>query len=106
MRRKNAIRKRIIELIIQSVNIAKEGNIELAREYVKLAVMYSRKGKVKIPLKYKRMFCRKCYTPLIVGLTERRRIRSKILIRTCLICNWQRRYVLTRDKRANKESKS
>ncbi|MEM4943710.1 MAG: ribonuclease P [Saccharolobus sp.] len=102
MTRKDKIRNRIIWLIQQSIIIAKDGNLELAREYVKLAVMYSRKGRVKIPLRYKRLFCRKCYTPLIIGLTERRRIRSKILIRTCLICNWQRRYVLTRVKKVDK----
>ena len=102
MTRKDKIRNRIIWLIQQSIILAKDGNLELAREYVKLAVMYSRKGRVKIPLRYKRLFCRKCYTPLIIGLTERRRIRSKILIRTCLICNWQRRYVLTRAKKVDK----
>ncbi|AAK42395.1 ribonuclease P [Saccharolobus solfataricus] len=106
MRRKNQIKKRIIELIELAYNTAKSGNLELAREYVKLAEMYSRKGKVEIPLKYKRMFCRKCYTPLIIGVTERRRMRSKILIRTCLICNWQRRYVLSGNKRSDKENES
>ncbi|WP_338603914.1 ribonuclease P protein component 4 [Sulfolobus tengchongensis] len=106
MKRKNQIRKRIIELIEQANITAREGNIEIAREYIKLAVMYSRKGRVKIPLKYKRMFCRRCFTPLIPGLTERIRIRSKILIRTCLICNWQRRYVVTRNKGINKKSHS
>ncbi|TRM86643.1 ribonuclease P [Sulfolobus sp. C3] len=102
MVRKKTIKARIIELIKLSVIMAKQGNLELARNYIRLAVMYSRKGKVKIPLEYKRMYCRKCYTPLIPGLTERRRIRSKILIRTCLNCNWQRRYLLTRNKRSNK----
>ncbi|QGA53395.1 ribonuclease P [Sulfolobus sp. E5-1-F] len=104
MRIKNKIKKRIIELIELAYITAKKGDLEIAREYIKLAEMYSRKGRVKIPLKYKRMFCRKCYTPLIIGVTERRRIRSKILIRTCLICNWQRRYVLSRNKGSNKEN--
>jgi ribonuclease P protein subunit RPR2 len=104
VRIKNKIKKRIIELIELAYITARKGDLELAREYIKLAEMYSRKGRIKIPLKYKRMFCRKCYTPLITGVTERRRIRSKILIRTCLICNWQRRYVLSRNKGSNKEN--
>ncbi|MCY0860447.1 MAG: ribonuclease P [Sulfolobaceae archaeon] len=85
--------------------LARQGEIELARKYVKYAIVYSRKTKTKIPLEFKRKFCRKCYVPLIPGLTERRRIKSKILVRTCLICGWVRRYPL-RNKGVNKDYKS
>ncbi|MCY0861743.1 MULTISPECIES: ribonuclease P protein component 4 [Metallosphaera] len=81
-----------MKLIDMAVSEAFEGNLDLSREYVKLAVQYTSKARVKLPLKFKRKYCRKCLTPLIPGVTERRRVRSKILIRTCLVCGWIRRY--------------
>ncbi|BDC18326.1 ribonuclease P protein component 4 [Acidianus sp. HS-5] len=99
---KKALKKRALRLIDDAVKLAEEGNLELARKYVLLAREYSNKGRFKIPIEYKRTFCRKCLTPLIPGRTERIRIKSKILVRSCLICGWIRRY----DLRKSKESKS
>ncbi|MEM0174258.1 MAG: ribonuclease P protein component 4 [Sulfolobaceae archaeon] len=98
--------KRIEKLILQAEELARSGELELSREYIKLALVYSSKTHVKIPLKLKRKFCRKCKTPLIPGLTERRRIRGKVLIRTCICCGWIRRYVLRRYKNESEEGKS
>ncbi|WP_373279935.1 ribonuclease P protein component 4 [Metallosphaera hakonensis] len=81
-----------MKLIEMAMELAKRGDMDLSREYVNLALQYASKARVKIPLRYKRTFCRKCHTPLIPGITERRRIRSKILIRVCLTCGWIRRY--------------
>lgn len=99
---KKTLKKRTLKLINDATKLAEEGNLELARKYIMLAREYSNKGRFKIPLEYKRKFCRKCLTPLIPGKTERIRIKSKILVRSCLICGWIRRY----DLRKNKESKS
>jgi len=98
-------KKRAIQLIKLALELTKNNDIELARKYVQLALFYSRKIGFKIPLEYKRMFCRKCFTPLIVGITERRRIKNKVLVRTCLYCGWTRRYKL-QHKTANKDGKS
>ena len=99
---KKTLKKRALRLIDDAVKLAEEGNLELARKYISLAREYSNKGRFKIPLEYKRKFCRKCLTPLIPGKTERVRIKSKILVRSCLICGWIRRY----DLRKSKEGKS
>ncbi|QKR01086.1 RNAse P, Rpr2/Rpp21 subunit [Metallosphaera tengchongensis] len=77
---------------MEAALLASKGELDLARKYVDLGLQYTSKARVKLPLRVKRSFCRKCKTPLIVGVTERRRIRSKILIRTCLVCGWTRRY--------------
>ncbi|BFH72529.1 ribonuclease P [Sulfurisphaera javensis] len=98
-------KKRAIQLIRLAIELAKNNDVELARMYIKLAILYSRKIKFKIPLEYKRLFCRKCFTPLIVGLTERRRIKNKVLVRTCLYCGWTRRYKL-QYQTTHKKSKS
>lgn len=95
-------KRRAIELIERAIELTRQGEYELAREYVNLALRYSSKLKFKIPRKYKRLICRKCHIPLIIGLTERRRIKNKVLVRTCLLCGWVRRYQL---KRIDKESK-
>ncbi len=95
------IKSRIYELIDMGVSEVRHGNVERGRDYVKLAVEYSRKNSIKIPVEFKRKYCRRCFTPLVLGVTESRRISSKILIRRCLECNWIRRYDL---RRANKES--
>ncbi|WP_320056940.1 MULTISPECIES: RNAse P, Rpr2/Rpp21 subunit [Metallosphaera] len=87
-----------MKLVDMAVEMGQEGKLDLSREYVKLAVQYTSKARVKLPLKYKRKYCRRCLTPLIPGITERRRIKSKILIRTCLVCGWIRRYD-TRDEK-------
>ncbi|QIW24924.1 ribonuclease P [Sulfolobus sp. S-194] len=98
-------KKRSLQLIRLAIELAKNNNIELARMYIKLALLYSRKLRFKIPIEYKRLFCRKCFTPLIIGVTERRRIKNKVLVRTCLYCGWTRRYKL-QYKTTNKKSKS
>ncbi|WP_084739875.1 ribonuclease P protein component 4 [Sulfuracidifex tepidarius] len=94
---------RIYELLDMAIQEVKRGNVELGRKYVMLAVEYSRKNSLKIPIEYKRKFCRKCFTPLVLGITESRRIHSKTLIRRCNTCNWIRRYDL---RRTDKKGKS
>ena len=98
-------KKRAIQLIKLAVELAKSNDIELARKYIRLALLYSRKIGFKIPLEYKRLYCRNCFAPLIVGITERRRIKNKVLVRTCIYCGWTRRYKL-QYKTTNKEGKS
>lgn len=100
------VKRRISELLDYAEELVREGDYELARKYVKYAIIYAKKTKTKMSIEQKRRFCRKCYVPLIPSITERRRIKSKILVRTCLLCGWVRRYPLIRDKRIDKESKS
>nr|WP_221290493.1 ribonuclease P protein component 4 [Stygiolobus caldivivus] len=85
-------KRRAIELIDLAIKEAEKNELDLARRYVSLAVNYANKYKFKLPLKYKRKFCRKCFTPLIPGLTERRRIKNKVIVVSCVCCGWIRRY--------------
>ncbi|AAY79463.1 ribonuclease P protein component 4 [Sulfolobus acidocaldarius] len=95
-------KRRSLELIEMAIDMTKNREYQLAREYTKLAITYSRKFRFKIPIEYKRSICRKCYVPLVIGLTERRRIKNKVVIRTCLLCGWVRRYELKRDSKEGK----
>lgn len=99
---KKALMRRAMELIDLAIKEAKNGNIDLARKYVKLARDYAKYGKFKLPLEYRRKYCRRCNVPLIPGKTVRVRIKSKVLIKSCLLCGWIRRYELKeRTKRSN-----
>ncbi|ARM75025.1 ribonuclease P protein component 4 [Acidianus manzaensis] len=95
---KRQLKRRAIELIDLAIEEAKNGDLDLAKKYVKLARDYAKYGRFKLPLEYRRKYCRKCNVPLIPGKTLRVRIKSKILIRSCLECGWIRRYEL-RNKR-------
>jgi len=89
---KKAVIERINTLLDLAQISARNGRTELASREVKLARVYSAKSKVKMSLRIKRRFCRKCNTPLIPGLTETVRIRRGVKIRHCVICGWYRRY--------------
>lgn len=91
---KKALAKRAIQLIELAIKEAESDNIDLARNYVRLAREYAKYGKFKLPLEYRQKFCRKCNVPLIPGKTLRVRIKSKVLIKSCLLCGWIRRYEL------------
>ncbi len=89
--------RRAIKLIQDAEALVRMGKLDLARDYVTLAKEYCSKTRTNLPLDYKRRTCRKCNVPLIPGITERRRIRKKTLIRTCLLCGWTRRYELRKN---------
>ncbi|AWR96546.1 RNAse P, Rpr2/Rpp21 subunit [Acidianus sulfidivorans JP7] len=91
---KRQLERRAKELIDLAVQEAKNGDLELAQKYVKLARDYAKYGRFRLTIEYRRKFCRKCNTPFIPGKTLRVRIKSKILIRSCLVCGWIRRYEL------------
>lgn len=97
-------KRRAIQLTELAIELVKNNDVELARRYVKLALLYSHKLGFKLPLEYRRAYCRKCYTPLVIGISERRRIKNKVLVRTCLYCGWTRRYKLQYET-ANKNGK-
>ena len=94
-------REAFFELINFSISEAKKGNISIASEVGKLAFKVARKNRLKIPLEVKRAFCRRCYVPLIPGLTAKVRIRRKgelVKVVSCLNCGYVRRYPVKRDE--------
>lgn len=80
--------QRILKLLKYALNVVKCDPV-LARRYVSLALRISKRNRVKIPHSLKLLYCKKCYTPLLPGITARVRIRtnrfSHISI-TCLHC--------------------
>ncbi|RLE79578.1 MAG: ribonuclease P [Thermoprotei archaeon] len=70
---------------------------DLAREYIRLALGIAKRLRVKVPRECKHMYCKKCHSPLIPGVSSRVRLRpnrfSHISI-TCLNCGWIKRIPL------------
>ncbi len=93
-------KKRVRDLAIQrarilyrlAVNEVREGRVELAREYVRLALRLIQKANARKPLFLRRGICRNCLVPLIPGLTATVRLRGNrgyvIITRKCLLCGW------------------
>lgn len=103
---KNIARERIEILFKQAFDRLHRGDVELARRYVEIAIRIAGKARVKIPRKYKRSYCRKCYVPLIPGLTLSVRIKSEgrgsRVVYRCLLCGWTRRFMIKTSKKKSK----
>lgn len=78
-----------------------ENNIELSRETIRLLEDLRRDTNIRIPIEMRRLYCKKCLTPLTPGKTARVRIKSSgkkiIRIVTCLSCGTVYRLELDRD---------
>ncbi|MEM1595756.1 MAG: ribonuclease P [Desulfurococcaceae archaeon] len=106
---KNIARERIVLLFNMAFEKTRKHDFELAKRYVEIALRIAGKAKVKIPLKYKRGYCRKCFIPLIPGLTLRVRVHSEgkgsRVVYRCLLCGWTRRFMIkTSRRKLRKES--
>lgn len=97
--------QRIEKLFQYAFSLVKE-NPELSRKYILLARKIAMRARVHIPTRYKRIFCKKCNTPLIPGVNARVRLRqnrfSRITV-TCLSCGNVVRYPL-KLKRKNEKT--
>jgi len=92
---KDLAKQRFYQLVDLAFDMARKGEIELASRIGTQAFKVAKKGGYRIPRKIKRRFCRRCFTPLIPGLTATVRIKNKgvptVVVR-CLRCNYVRRY--------------
>lgn len=89
-------RERIERLFNMAEKIFHE-NPELADRYVELARKISMKVRIRIPRKWRRRFCHKCYTFLVPGVNCRVRIRqrrSPHVVVTCYNCGNKMRYLI------------
>lgn len=96
-------RERINILFGMATEKTRNGDFELARRYIEIAIKIASKAGIKLPKKYKRSYCRKCYVPLVPGYTLTIRVRNagkhtRITYR-CHICGWIRRFVVKKSKR-------
>ncbi len=93
---KCGVLKEIEFLLKKAVSAAEDGDVEWARFLTRQAFVLSQRTNVRIPRKLKRLFCKKCFTPLLPGVTARCRLHAKgkrsYISVTCLICGNTRRY--------------
>ena len=84
---KNIAERRINYLFTIAEKNAHEGRLNLSNRYVEIARRISMKYQVPIPRRFKRCFCKHCYSYLLPYVTCRTRInRGKIVI-FCKKCN-------------------
>ena len=83
---KKIAEKRITKLFELAHIKSLEHDFKLSDRYVKLARKISMKYLVKIPLKYKRSFCKHCYSYILPSVTGRVRIRDKKIVIYCYKC--------------------
>lgn len=83
---------RIGSLYDLAFNMARAGEMNLAKRYLKLARKVGMRYTVRIPMHLKRMTCKNCMAPLLPGITSRSRLRAGRKIVTCLECGHVSRY--------------
>lgn len=89
--------RRIEELFELAKEEALKERLDRADRYVEIARKIGMKYRVRIPKKYKLLFCKRCYRFLLPGITARVRIvKGKITI-YCFYCRSYRRIPLKKD---------
>ncbi len=89
---KNRAQAWIKDLISLAREMEIEGNYELERKYVALALEISKHYKVKIP--EKRYICKKCKSVLIPGRNATVRLKKGRINIKCLKCGNIKRFVI------------
>jgi len=89
---REAASDRIESLYNLAFNMARAGEMDLARRYLKLARKIGMRYTARVPVHLKRMTCKNCQGPLLPGITSRSRLRSGRKIVTCLECGHVSRY--------------
>jgi len=88
-----------IEQLFREAEAAFSQNKALANRYVSLARKISMKIKVKIPLTFKRRFCKHCYKYLQPNVNSRVRISKSKVIISCFECKKFTRIPLSAKRR-------
>jgi ribonuclease P protein subunit RPR2 len=101
------IAKERIEILFKMMEKMKDEDYELARRYVELARRIAMKYRLKLPKRFKVLFCKKCLYPYKSGRFRVRVRKSRVII-TCLNCGYERRIPIRpkRYKVTNKKGKS
>lgn len=99
-------KERISLLFDMAFRRVREGDVSLARRYVKIALRIASKAKLKLPKTLKRSYCRNCLVPLIPGITLSVRIKSEgkgsRVVYRCLLCGWIRRFMIKSSKKGSR----
>ncbi len=95
--RKKVASERIKELL-KSSELHKNDEV-LSRNSIRTAVAISRRHKIRISSKFKRKFCKKCFTILIPNKTVRVRTGKGKVTFTCLNCGNIKRIPYSKEKK-------
>lgn len=90
---KKIAKERIRILLNLAFEKVRENKLEIARKYIKLLRRIALKTNFRLK-KIKRLFCRKCNIPLVIGVTARVRLnkKNKTINVSCLQCGFIKRY--------------
>jgi len=67
-------------------------NPELSRRYIFLLWKIKQKAQIRLPQNLRNKFCKRCFTPWIIGKTLSVRIRRGRIILRCKYCNYVKRF--------------
>lgn len=84
-------KERISVLFEQAANAEKK---ELANRYVEMARKIAMKYKVRIPLQFRRRFCKHCKAYLVPGENLKVRTHNGKVVYTCIDCGKHMRFVM------------
>ncbi len=70
----------------------RENEEDLAKRYVNLALLISKKYNVRIPRDMKYRICKKCKLFIVPGKNARVRLKKGKVVITCLNCGYKKRY--------------
>ena len=91
------VKKRFDVLFTLAESEALKHNMELSNRYVELARKIGMRYNVPMPKKYKRRFCKHCYSYLLPGMNARVRTgKSKVII-YCKNCGKYMRFPFIRE---------
>lgn len=76
---------RIRKLFTEADNVFHK-NKKLSNRYVEIARKIAMKLRLKMPKRYKRQFCKHCYSYLKSGINSRTRINKSKVIIYCMEC--------------------
>lgn len=81
------------------IQAAKSSDLELATRLVKSARKIAMKFRVPIPSKFRRKFCKHCYSYLVPGRNLRVRTRKNKVVYYCLECKKFSRFGFLKEKK-------
>jgi len=91
---KKIAKKRIEKLFLQAeVNVQKK-RFDLADRYVHIARKIQMRYQIRMPKKFKRKFCKHCYSYLVPNVNSRVRINRGKIIVYCKNCNRYMRFLI------------
>lgn len=91
---KKIARSRINKLFAMAEKTALSKKLDLADRYVEIARKISMRYQVPIPRRFKRCFCKHCYSYMLPDVTCRVRIHRGKIVFYCLNCQKFCRYPL------------